>query len=406
VTVRCLLLAACFAAIALADRFPLESMSADGVAIPASTLAELSGLKPGDLVDESAFQAAVGKLQSTGLFREVTFRYRPGPKRGFILEFHFAPAAPQIAAIIDIPGVDPATVKNCVRTRYPWIEDRIPPGPDAEAFVTHAIETCAAHGAIITEIEGDLQSGKTALVFRPKDLPRVVALRFAGNKELAADQLQRQLSTTAMNSEFTERRFRQLLELNLRPLYEEHGMLKLKFAAVSSDAAPGGVAANSTIEEGLVYKLAAVNIEGADLPDDVSQAKGKFARGKMVVWSEILKSITETERPLQRTGYIQTRASTRRDLDDAAAVLNLTVHIDKGRQFFFNSLSIEGLPDAPANRARREWRLESGSPMNSEYMIEYQKALFQIPDFKGLKIKFGMRAAGADRVDVVVSGAQ
>ena len=84
----------------------LESISADGVIIPAATLSQLSGLKPGDRVDEAAFGAAVEKLQQTGLFRAVTFRYQPGPKKtGIAAQFHFDLAPPVVATLIDIPGV-------------------------------------------------------------------------------------------------------------------------------------------------------------------------------------------------------------------------------------------------------------------------------------------------------------
>ena len=388
-----------------ADLLPLESLSADGVSMPASTLSELSGLKAGDRVDEAAFRAATERLQRTGLFRAVTFRYEPGRRKpgGYVVQFHFELAPPTVAALIDIPGVKDQEVWSCVQKNYPWLSSRIPPGADAEAFVAGAIARCTSGSAIVTEIEGDIHGSAAQLIFRPRELPHVSALRFSGNRLLASDGLERALATTALNSDFTDRRFRRLLELNLRPFYEEHGLLNVHFTSISSVPTPGGVVVTAGIEEGLVYKLDAVVIEGPDLPAEVSQAQDKFPRGKVVVWSQILKSIAEAERPLRRTGYLQVAASTRRQLDDASSSLNLTVHIEKGRQFLFSALTVEGFADAVANQARQSWRLQPGTPMDEEYMTAFQKSLVDIAALKPAKFTVKVQPAGADKVNVVVS---
>ena len=387
-----------------ADLFPVESLAADGILLPAKTLSELSGLKPGDRVDQAALVAATEKLQKTGLFRAVTFRYQPGPKKtGYAVQFHFDPAPPTVATLIDIPGVREQDVWTCVQNDYPWLTSRIPPGSDAEEFVARAVGHCANGATIVTEIEGDLHSGHAEVILRPKDLPRVTAVRFTGNRQLAGDRLEHELAATAIHSDFTERRFRRLLELNLRPLYEEYGMLNVRFTTIAGEPAPGGFVATAGIDEGLVYKLAAVAIEGTDLPDEVLHAQDKFARGKVVVWSQILKSITEAERPLKRTGYLALRATTRRQLDDPSSSLNLTVHIEKGRQFFFNGLTIEGMSDAAANRARQSWRLQPGTPMDQEYLATFQKSLFDILELKPKKVAVGMQPAGTGKVNVSVT---
>jgi outer membrane protein assembly factor BamA len=388
-----------------ADLFPVESLTADGISMPSKTLTELSGLKPGDRVDEAALRSATEKLQKTGLFHVVTFRYQPGPKKtGYAVQFHFDPAPPTVGTLIDIPGVREPDVWTCVQKDYPWLTSRIPPGPDAEEFVARAVGHCANGAAIVSEIEGDLHSGHAEVVLRPKELPRVTAVRFTGNRQLPSDRLEHGLAATAINSDFTERRFRRLLELNLRPLYEEYGMLNVRFTTIAGEPAPGGgFVATAGIDEGLVYKLAAVAIEGPDLPDEVVHAQDKFARGKVVVWSEILKSITEAARPLKRTGYLALRATTRRQLDDPSSSLNLTIHIEKGRQFFFNGLTIEGMSDAAANRARQNWRLQPGSPMDQEYLATFQKSLFDILELKPKKVAVGMQPAGTDKVNVSVT---
>ena len=348
------------------------------------------------------FGAAVEKLQQTGLFRAVTFRYQPGPKKtGIAAQFHFDLAPAEVATLIDIPGVKEPETWACVRKDYPWLTSRIPPGADAEAFIARAISHCTGSGTLITEVEGDIHGSPALLIFRPRELPRVTAVRFSGNHQLAGDRLEHELAATAIHSDFTDRRFRRLLELNLRPFYEEFGMLNVRFTSLTSEpTSAGGVVVTADIEEGLVYKLSGVAIEGPDLPSEVAQSQDKFPRGKVVVWSQILKSITEAERPLRRAGYLALRTTTNRQLDDASSSLNLTVRIEKGRQFLFNAMVVEGMSDLIANRARQNWQLKPGSPMDEEYLAEFRKTLFDIPELKQVKLKLGMQPAGANKVDV------
>src|SRR5579864_1495359 len=82
--------------------FPLETVAAEGIAIPQPILLKLTGLKIGDSVDDAAFRAAAEKLQSTGLFSEVQYRYTPGPKKiGYSLIFSLKEHPQRASAIFD-----------------------------------------------------------------------------------------------------------------------------------------------------------------------------------------------------------------------------------------------------------------------------------------------------------------
>jgi outer membrane protein assembly factor BamA len=383
--------------------FPLETISAEGVAVPPSILTKLCGLKPGDQVDEAAFRAAAQRLQQTGLFAEVQYRYTPGPKKiGYSLILSLRDQPEKMTALFDFPGKDEEPIRACVKEQFPWLSNQLPTAGTAQDFLTHVTEACVGGKIpVVVKMEQNLASHRMQLVFQPRDLPKVSALEFSGTQKLPVKTVHETLAVTAMNSAYTERRFRELLELNLRPFYERYGLLNVKFPSVTFAPAGSGVTVTTAIDEGVVYSLATVSIEGPELPADVSSGQGKFKLGKVVAWPEILQSIENLEQPLRKTGYIATRSSTKRMLDDSSASLALTVHVEKGRQYFFNALSIEGAGSL-TDRIRKMWKLPDGAPMDQPYMTEFHKSLFKMPELKDAKIEVGMKPLDGNKVDVVV----
>jgi outer membrane protein assembly factor BamA len=388
------------------QRFPLETITAEGVSIPAAILANLTGLKMGDSVDEASFQVAARKLQETGFFSDVGFRYTPGPKKiGYALILQLKEHPQRMASIFDFPGKNDGPIWECVLRQYPWLSNPLPADGAAQTYVARVVEGCLGGTVpVITQMESDMTTGKAQVVFRPRDLPRVSGLDFSGVQKLPEKALEQTLATTAMDSEFTERRFRNLLELNLRPFYESHGLLNVRFNSIAfAPADPSHVVVTTAVEEGLIYKLGDVIIDGSDLPPEVARGQGKFKRGQTAAWPEIMKSIEELQKPLLKTGYIMVRSKTSRVLNDGEASLALTVRVDKGKQYFFHALNFDGAPPGIEDRLRKLWNLPSGAPMDQPYMIEYWKSILQLSELKSVKVSTSMRASPENKVDVVVT---
>ena len=388
------------------QRFPSETITAEGIDIPGQILTKLTGLKIGDLVDDAAFQLAAQKLQQTGLFAEVGFRYTPGPKKaGYALILSLKDHPQRISALFDFPGKPEEPIWACVKQQLPWLKNPLPAAGTAQDYIAHLAESCMPGVApVVASMETNIATRKMELVFQPRDLPHVSSLEFSGVQKVTTKAVQEALAAVATDSQFTERRFRSLLELNLRPFYENHGILNVRFGSITFTPLDAGhVSVSTAIEEGLIYKLGEVTIEGPDLPGDVAGAQAKFKRGQTAAWNQILKSIEDLEKPLRKTGYIQVRSTTARALHDADAALALTVRVEKGKQYFFQSLSLQGTPAGMEDRLRKMWKLPAESPMDEPYMIEYWKSILQLPEIKNLKVSTSMRPLPGNKVDVVVA---
>src|SRR5207248_2469671 len=135
--------------------------------------------------------------------------------------------------------------------------------------------------------------GEPMILFRPAgNRPRISQVHFTGNEVVPANQLFNKFSTVAVGVEFSEATLRRLLDLNVRPLYEARGRLRVAFPKIEAEPSKEvdvvGAAINVTIDEGPEYKLGAVRYAGAAL----KQAKeldelAKWRKDEVVNFDEV-----------------------------------------------------------------------------------------------------------------------
>jgi outer membrane protein assembly factor BamA len=370
-----------------AQQFPLETVTIEGGSYPQAFVLKWSGLKIGQATDNSVFSEACAKLQSTGLFRTAAYRYTPGLKSGFALVLRLEPAQDLVNAELDIPGLrDEDDLWAWLHANYPVQDRRVPENDAALSFYSRAIEEYLAMKGtadkITTRLGGGLGPGaKVTVLFQPQDLPKVGALKFEGTHNLNASDLEKRLANLAMQSDYTPAQFRLLVEENIRPVYEERGFLKVAFTIRSEKTADRVVAVTTTVTEGNTYQLAKVSLEGEGLPRDLLMKSGGFKIGRLANWKEVQAAIAAAELPLRREGYIALRAMPVRTLHDDSGTVDLSVQIQKGRQFVFGSLELSGLAPTLEAQARRLWMLPAGQPLDQEYPNTYLKNIAQLPEF-------------------------
>jgi len=210
-----------------------------------------------------------------------------------------------LAASIQAPGVLEDEIWKCVEERFPIVVPKSVPRNDrAEVFYADAIQQClAASGRrdeIIPRTYSALASGPDDVVFRPKFLPVIAGLKFEGTKAVAAAALLKALSPVAMGSEYTERSFREMLQRNVVPVYEELGCLRTSFPKIAVEAPDANsVVVTTTVDEGFVYTLGEVAIEGEGVDAKAILRLAAFHRGQLANWSDILKRIQDMEQPLR-----------------------------------------------------------------------------------------------------------
>jgi outer membrane protein assembly factor BamA len=365
-----------------AQSLPLESVKLEGTALPRETVMAIAALRVGSPIDKAAIEAACARLGDTGLFQAVSYRYAQGPKRGYALTLTIEDQKQLSDASIDIPGVDDAELWKWLQAQYPPFDRKVPASDTAQDYLAKVL---AAHTKLeldgqplVTRMETDLVRHKTLLSFQPAVLPRITSLNFTGQHELTADVLTAVLTKLVKDEGYTERHFRDIVEVNLRRAYEEHGMYRVRFPRITSQKGDSGaVTVTTAVEEGPQYKLGAISFVGDNLPVEAMLKAAKFRPSEIANWTAIQDGLWETEKPMKRTGYFNASARPERVFHDDQLTLDLKISFLLGPLYRAGELKVIGLTPSEETQARKVWKLKPGDPYDYQYPDEFLRAFVQ-----------------------------
>ncbi len=312
---------------------------------------------------------------------------------------------------IDIPGLNEEHVWALLSERAPFARKRMPSSPEAERYYISAIEKIVeerkgAREEITTSLESNLATGQTRIVIRPAVLPKVANIRIQGNSAISTQAIQEALRRVAIGQDYTDYMFREYLVQNVKPLYEEKGLLKVRFPEVSATkpSQPGGdVVVLLRVEENSQYRLSGVDITGEGIDGPSLVRTGDFPLGKVANWKKILQSIENVKNELGMDGYLAARVQIDRRFDDPSQIVALSIDLKKGRQFVFGELRLRGLGPKAEKFALKRWKLSQGQPLNRSYITKYIKEIFQgVQGATSVSQEFKLRK-GTNIIDVVIS---
>lgn len=356
-------------------RWPIESLTVTGNSRYSSgQILAASGLKTGQVVGKEELEAARNRLMDSGAFSGVAYSYGPAASRkGYRVEFE----------VIEAPYVYPFRFERleaaaeeltaALKRADPLFADQIPatqPALDRYAKVIEEFLASRNHKAeVAARVDAD-ESGKLVVVFSPAAPPPVVAeIRFVGNKAIDSAKLQNTMAGVAIGVPYTESRFQQLLEANIRPLYEALGRVRVSFPKVTAQPAKdvNGVAVEVLVEEGDVYELDTVRLEAPGLPVQELLDVAKFKTGETADFSEIRAGLDRIRKRLARQGYLKPEVKMDWETVEPGKKVQLTVRATAGPSFTFGKLIIEGLDLNGEAAIRRIWTMKPGDPYNGEY---------------------------------------
>jgi outer membrane protein assembly factor BamA len=393
------------------DSFPLESVSVEGTALSKDVVLELAGLRIGSPIDQAAMQTASQKLNDSGMFESVNYSYASGAKHGYALTLKLADPHALFSATVDIPGVNENETWQWLASRYPSLDHKVPANDAAQQFLARMLEghlSAALEGHhIVGRLEAVLAAGgKSTISFQPDPLPRIASMTFTGQSELSSAELVALIPKDVKEQGYTDRTFRQALDLNIRRAYEERGMYRVRFPNITAQRESGwAVSVATTIEEGAKFTLGEVQIVGDKLPVDAMLKAAKFRKGEIANWTEIQKSIWELEKPVRRMGYLHAVARPERIIHDDQHVLDVKVSFALGAFYTFGQLQITGLPPDLEAQARKMWALTPGAVFDYDYPRDFFPAFFRSADSRQFK-KFNVtmqKGSGENVMDFLLS---
>ena len=299
----------------------IETITFEGAQrLSAAELTRLSGIKRGDAPGKEVFEAARDRLLATGCIETVSWRWAPSEAgTGYAAVISISEADQFIPWAIDRLPLTEAEFAAAASKELPCFAREIPTYERYLNQTTELVQKLLDAKGVKEEATAKvgLLNGKTiAVVFQPKTPPpNIYDVQFTGNKSVPGPDLRKPLAQAAIGMPYSESLFRQLLDNQTKPIYETIGRLTVKFPEIKvvEAAEPGvkGVLVIVTVDEGPVYTMEDVKVEGTPLDEAEIEKLGQFDRGKTVNYTNLGLAMERILGEVRNRGYKIGRASCR-----------------------------------------------------------------------------------------------
>ena len=375
--------------------------------LPVAAITKATRLRISQHVSKDDLEKATHTLFDTGFFTAVNYRYqtKPTPKGpAWSVTFEVVEDRADTVARLDIPGFEEEKLRQDLKLADGLLDVHLPSNEQAADYYRRAIEdflTKAGHPhKLDVSTAVDFTTRQIQTVFIPSDLPEVTEVRFEGNQVVDTERLQAATARLIVGGKHSERELRSVIELNLRPLYEEGGYLTVAFPSVKL----AGSAAAVQVVEGPLWTLGRVSLNGDALPSEPMLKAGAFAEGKPANWKLFLECVTKMEKVLRRDGYLGVSSKPERQFHESDRIVDVRIDVRKGQQFLFGSLELHGLTPPDEEITRPLWKLAAGAPMDEPYIDDFWHEVNQALHGSVKSMSIQMRPhPGANIVDVVLT---
>ena len=355
--------------------YTVENLAVEGNhAYTATQILTVAGLRVGQKAGKSEFDAAREKLEATGAFDHVSYRYAPSKdNEGFDATYEVSEVA-QIYPIRfqDLPaGSD--QIRAWLKQKDPLFGEKIPATkPVVDRYIAWISEFLAGQG-YHQPLAGRLSTDggeDLAVLFRPARGPASIAhVVFTDTGEIPAGTLQSAMYGVAVGVPYTELSVRQLLDNTIRPIYEAHGLLRVAFPKIETTPAKDvdGITVMVQVTPGAAYKLDRVSFVGADYSRSEWNSLSKLKTNQTVNFDEVKAAQERIRVNLRRQGHLDAGSQVARTVNDTDHTVAIEFQIDPGPLYTLGKLDIVGLDVVTEPEIRKMWGLAPGHPFNVEY---------------------------------------
>jgi len=358
------------------DKWPIQSLVVEGNHnYTKQQILAVSGLKIGQPAGKPDFEAARDRLQATGVFETVSYRFESAQdKSGYTAIFQVTEVSQVYPLIIQGLPIQLADFNIWLKSKDPMYNGKLPGTTEAlKRYAALTEEYLASKNQpekVIAKLSPAGVDQYGVVLRSAKPIPTVAEVKFTGSKVIPAITLQNRIAEVAIGFPYTEDGFRGLLNTSIRPVYETHGRIAVKFPKITAEKAADneGLAVSVTVDEGEEYKLGEVKIVGdyARRSSELLRV-GKFKPGEVANFDEIAAGVDRIKKPIERQGYMHVSATVERALNDKTKTVDVSIRIQPGAQYTMGKLNIEGLDLNSTAGVRELWAPQEGKPFDAAY---------------------------------------
>jgi outer membrane protein assembly factor BamA len=373
--------------------YTVENLTVEGNhAYTAQQIFAAAGLRVGQKAGKSEFDAAQGKLEATGAFDRVSYRFAPSQdNEGYDATYEVAEVAQTYPVRFDdLPATD-AQLRSWLKQKDPLFGEKIPATKRVlDRYVAWISEFLGKQG-YRQPLAGQLSSDggeDLAVLFRPaKGPPAIAHVIFTGTGEVPAGTLQTAMYGVAIGVLYSEPQVRLLLDNTIRPIYEARGLLRVAFPKIETAPAKDVDGATVTVQvtPGPPYKLDSVSFVGADYSRSEWKDLAKLKTNQTVNFDEVKAAQERIRVNQRRAGHLDAASQVKRDVNDTDHTVGIEFQIDPGPLYTLGKLEIVGLDLVSEPEIRKMWGIAPGRPFNVEYPDRFLARVKEAGVFDDLK---------------------
>jgi outer membrane protein insertion porin family len=373
--------------------YTIENLTVEGNHnYTAAQILAVTGLHEGDKAGKRQFEAARNKLEATGAFDNVNYRYTPSKDGdGYDAVFEVGEVAQVYPVRFEDLPVGDAQLRAWLTQKDPLFGAKIPATKQVldryVAWISEFLAEQNYHQPLAGKLSSDVGED-LAVLFRPaKGYPAIAHVVFIGTGDIAAGVLQTAMYGVAIGVLYTQPRMRQLLDNTIRPIYEAHGMLRVAFPKI--ETAPSkdvdGVTVTIQVMPGPSYKLDRVKFVGADYSRSEFNDLAKLKTNQTVNFDDIKAAQGRIRENQRRQGHLDATSQVARDVDDNDHTVGVEFQIAPGPLYRLGKLAILGLDIETEPVIRKMWGIAPGRPFNPAYPDHFLARVKEDGVFDNLK---------------------
>jgi outer membrane protein assembly factor BamA len=356
------------------DHVPLASIQVAGNQFyHASQVIGAAGVKIGQPMTQADFDAMKTRLEQTGAFEVVSYRYDPTPDgRGYALKIDVVEGLQLLPyRFEDLPAKD-EELRKILEQKQPLFAVRIPPSKVIlEQFGATLTEFMAARNfkdAVVGRVVSD--PPEISIVFRPATPdPMVGQFTFKGHKIVDTSTITNSFSPVIIGTSSKERDVRALLDSGLRPIFESKGLLRVSFGKIQSEKMKDadGVGLTIDVVEGPQFKFGEIRVTGSGLTNKEALSEIEFKKTELANMDLAQVAVKKLTERLRHYGYMAAKVTYDLTVNDKDLTVDVVFKLAPGLQYTMSDLKITGLDINSEPFIRKMWGLAAGKPYNADY---------------------------------------
>jgi outer membrane protein assembly factor BamA len=340
----------------------------------ADDVTRLSGLVVGKPVTVADLQPAADRLTSSGLFKELRYRYVTAAKQMTVV-FEFEEADWTVPVIFDnlIWFTDEELVA-AVRRDVPSFDGTAPSNEGVPELIIGALQRLLDQRGIPGTAgivpQTDLKTKELRYLFSVKEpAPRVCTVSVDGaTPDRRRDLLDAMRSVVGTG--YSRFYMTGMAGGTLLDIYHRYGHWKAAFAPLIARAVAecAGASVVLQVSEGPIYQWAGAQWSGnAAIPAGQLDKLLAMREGDVADSSKINDGLRRIKKAYGRIGHLLAAADPAPRLDDAATRAVFEMTVNEGPQFRMGTVQFIGFPESVADSLQKAWKLAPGAVYDDAY---------------------------------------